>query len=628
MTGRAAAHAQKVLAPIIPQPSAGYLQRKCTCGKHTPGGGECEECKKEGAILQRRSTGTVSPPEVPPIVGEVLGMSGRPLDPGVREFFEPRFSHDFSHVRVHTDARAAESARAVNAHAYTVGSHIFMGPQQPTPQSQAGRFLLAHELTHVIQQSSAHPVQSGSLVIAPADDAHEKEADGIARRISENSTGEVRQDTSTPRLQRLMCDQILNASESGGVKGIDAHAAIAAQFLANAGSNATFLSIPGGSSIPYRTECGGMGGKMIGPVVSGGKAGLGFPDLGYKSGANVELAEVKIGSWECVDFAEKQLNNYVEKGNSSTNAFWRRQKRIGRFLPMPTSRFTPISPIPVGGQRITAGWCEPGILVYKAMQDPDAETFLCGSLSDKGAVDRFLSKALDRGQAEIDRYIDQTLDPAITKVVQKLTIREGVHLLDKALKNLLKKYLVKTYGPAAGALMEAVSEEMIVDQLGQYLQETFQGEAEVFLRRMAMDLKSRLLSALRKKLQSQVRGYLQESLNTLCAAAAVGAAISIRDLLKKLQSDLPTLMVPVLVGVATELARELIGEMLKEVGKALLGAIAIVAVVAAAIFLLPEEAIAAAVAALGVLVESIGQLLIPILTGSVPIFGRLLQGAH
>lgn len=67
---------------------------------------------------------------------------------------EPRFGHDFRHVRVHTDASAAESARAVHALAYTVDNHIAMGSDKHAPGTTAGRLLLAHELAHVLQQSA------------------------------------------------------------------------------------------------------------------------------------------------------------------------------------------------------------------------------------------------------------------------------------------------------------------------------------------------------------------------------------------------------------------------------------------------------------------------------------------
>ena len=86
-----------------------------------------------------------------------LGEGGQPLDPLTRGFFEPRFSRNFQAVRVHYDSSAADSARGINARAYTSGRHIVFGEGQYSPDSDAGKELLAHELTHVIQQTGATP---------------------------------------------------------------------------------------------------------------------------------------------------------------------------------------------------------------------------------------------------------------------------------------------------------------------------------------------------------------------------------------------------------------------------------------------------------------------------------------
>lgn len=92
---------------------------------------------------------------VPSIVQGVLTSPERPLDAGTRAFMEPRFGHDFSRARMHTDARAAESARAVDALAYTVGRNVVFGTGQYAPGTSEGRRLLAHELTNVVQQNSS-----------------------------------------------------------------------------------------------------------------------------------------------------------------------------------------------------------------------------------------------------------------------------------------------------------------------------------------------------------------------------------------------------------------------------------------------------------------------------------------
>lgn len=131
----------------------GLLQRKCACGGNPGVDGECAECRAKRLSLQRQTTmPATSSQTVPPIVHEVLHSPGYPLDAGTRAFMEPRFGHDFSKVKVHTDTKAAESAQAVNALAYTVGSDVVFGTGQYSPGSNTGKKLLAHELTHTVQQ--------------------------------------------------------------------------------------------------------------------------------------------------------------------------------------------------------------------------------------------------------------------------------------------------------------------------------------------------------------------------------------------------------------------------------------------------------------------------------------------
>jgi hypothetical protein len=120
----------------------------------------------------------------------VSGEGGQPLDPGTRDVMEAQLDTDLSGVRVHTDARAAESARALNAQAYTAGNHIVIQPELFQPGSPAGLHLLAHELTHVVQQRegpvSGTPVAGGVSVSDP-DDEFEQAADRTADRVVSSS---------------------------------------------------------------------------------------------------------------------------------------------------------------------------------------------------------------------------------------------------------------------------------------------------------------------------------------------------------------------------------------------------------------------------------------------------------
>lgn len=149
----------KALPQSFTTANSGVLQRKCACGESSSGiKGECEGCDKQKLSLQRSALNSErSTPDsdgVRSIVQDVLHSRGEPLNAETRAFMEPRFGHDFANVRVHTDSRASQSAAGLNALAYTSGSNIVFGDQQYAPQTSAGSKLIAHELAHVIQQSS------------------------------------------------------------------------------------------------------------------------------------------------------------------------------------------------------------------------------------------------------------------------------------------------------------------------------------------------------------------------------------------------------------------------------------------------------------------------------------------
>jgi outer membrane protein OmpA-like peptidoglycan-associated protein len=123
---------------------------------------KCAQCEAEEEdktqTLHTKPAGAASVSRgAPPIVQEVLRKPGEPLDAETRAYFEPRFGRDFSQVRLHTDAEAAASARALNAFAYAVNSDLVFDTGRHDPATESGRRLLAHELTHVLQQSSGAP---------------------------------------------------------------------------------------------------------------------------------------------------------------------------------------------------------------------------------------------------------------------------------------------------------------------------------------------------------------------------------------------------------------------------------------------------------------------------------------
>jgi hypothetical protein len=172
-----------VPAPTVGSPNIPPVRSKPTplYQPRTGFEGEVEE-----SVLQRYSTENISPSRhmlIPALVGDVIASPGEPLDAATRAFMEPRFAHDFGHVRVHTDAKAAESVSAVNAHAYTVGHNVVFAENRYTPTTQAGRELLAHELTHTIQQSANGLSLAASQRISQQGDQAELEADHACRSV-------------------------------------------------------------------------------------------------------------------------------------------------------------------------------------------------------------------------------------------------------------------------------------------------------------------------------------------------------------------------------------------------------------------------------------------------------------
>ena len=117
---------------------------------------KCGACEQDEDMVRTKPVGSGAPAQgdAPAIVREVLDSPGQPLGAVARAFFEPRFGHDLSRVRVHTDAIAAESASAINALAYTVGEHTVFAAGQYAPATSAGRRLLAHELVHTMQPAA------------------------------------------------------------------------------------------------------------------------------------------------------------------------------------------------------------------------------------------------------------------------------------------------------------------------------------------------------------------------------------------------------------------------------------------------------------------------------------------
>jgi len=128
---------------------------------------QVEEEEEEEEMIQANSREDSTPEVSNDLESQINAIKGggRPLAESERDYFEPRFGVDFSQLRVHTGAQAAESARVVNARAYTVGQDVVFGAGQYALGASEGRRLMAHELTHVVQQTSSVSIPKGQTLV-------------------------------------------------------------------------------------------------------------------------------------------------------------------------------------------------------------------------------------------------------------------------------------------------------------------------------------------------------------------------------------------------------------------------------------------------------------------------------
>ena len=195
------------LQPALPIPSSaaphnGLLQRKCGCNGS---GGGCQECDKK-KIQRKPANGETQESSAPPIVNSVLNSPGQPLGGETRAMMESYLGHDFGQVRIHVDGQAADSARSVNALAYTVGSDVVFRESQYSPHTTAGQRLLLHELTHVVQQRSQSPTSTSATTLED-NPALEQEADRVANAALSGQPATAFSSVPTNVTQRMQRQQ-------------------------------------------------------------------------------------------------------------------------------------------------------------------------------------------------------------------------------------------------------------------------------------------------------------------------------------------------------------------------------------------------------------------------------------
>jgi hypothetical protein len=206
--------------------SATRQKKKCKCASHSSSHATCLACAAQAKAFQRKPYGAIPNLPLASIVDEVLATRGRPMDERTRAFMQDRFAHDFTQVRLHSDAQAAQSARAIQAHAYTVGNHIVLGRQDFDPATPAGAGLLAHELTHVVQVSRYQDARCRTSfndepepLLSDPSQAAETEAESASRQALRGESVRVRESPGAG-INRLSTGAAIGIGAAAGVTGL------------------------------------------------------------------------------------------------------------------------------------------------------------------------------------------------------------------------------------------------------------------------------------------------------------------------------------------------------------------------------------------------------------------------
>ncbi len=301
--------------PAIARAGDALAQRMCAgCAEETEHGQVQRQAVESGAreqveddeeeLVQTKSAAGHAPEVTPSLAAGINSLRGRgqPLSPSERDFFEPRFGHDFSQVRIHTDQKSADLARSINARAFTVGRDIVFGKFQHPQTGYAGRQLLAHELAHTVQQGRTRLYGSGMGLGGV----------GPARMIQRGVAGGC----YVPHMR------------SSDI-GIYIHNYLRRVATAQ-GVSARELTIPG----------------------------VGRADLFKRSNRFVELGEIKPNSWlRKKGAAQSQLLRYIRG--------YRKLHPNRRVVPMHTVRFPPLPFILDGRQILLTTGPRRGVYYYR-----------------------------------------------------------------------------------------------------------------------------------------------------------------------------------------------------------------------------------------------------------------------
>ncbi|WP_020598762.1 DUF4157 domain-containing protein [Spirosoma panaciterrae] len=489
---------------------------------------KCADCEGEDQLLQREETGSAEPTVSSSLESRLVASkgSGSALPEAARQQMERSMGADFSGVRVHTGSSAVQMSQELSAHAFTHGSDIYFNSGKYNPASTGGQHLLAHELTHTVQQGG------GTEAI---------------RRVPTRGAGGCGPANSV--------DEDNNGARGAGKT---AHAQI---------QNFLLPTVLGELPISRGTKA-----NMSEAGCQNTGTELGFADL-FILGMNVEIAEIKPFLGARNGQAKEEAEHYIRRGRQSMERFSSIGEcglqgagqddrnfaaRIGASSNRPPS-FYKINSIlqndTVIGRfdgdptrTLKAKLVEPGAVGYWCT-GTGTDTYVCGVSQNE--TDAYIDSVLLPAQNLIDDLLKRTIEEPLDSLIGSITVNRAFGTGQQYAGGLLgsQLQLINSYLPPGVTIDQLIN--LALTHINPYAHGIIVGA----LRR----LKSILLNDMRIALRNMLRGLVQEALAALCIGAPVVTFVQLMEELERRIRAMSRELIPVMVAAA---AMQIVGEMM------------------------------------------------------------------
>lgn len=600
--------ADQVAARIMSAPATGRppaIQRKCAA---------C--AREEEPKIQLKAQTTASAPARHPALAPAL-RQGQPMSRSDRQFFEPHFGADFSQVRIHTHDDANRSAGDLGARAYTYGSHIVFNSGEYQSGSRGTRHLLAHELTHVMQQNRYSHLPS------------------IQRTTTRGAGG-----CGPPR-------DIDEDRDGARAAGRTAHTQIQSFLLGS--------SIGGELEVPRATKRH-INSRGCQPDTRN----PGFADL-WKPGGVIGIAEIKpIGFATQQGIARDEADHYVRRSRQSVDrvlssgsgaercgsepagaddrAFRRRIGMSGGIAGR--KRFTLLrgilsSATTIGsfdGDRsrtLRAKMTGPGSVGYWCTGGRST-TFPCDATGRQ--IDDYIDSILSNVQDALDDFLRDNLEQPLNNMIDSFSVRDMLRAGKRFFWPQLRDAIRSELGPIGGSV---VPDDISTDELADIIDNQLGPQGRIIVQTLLRRFKSLVLNEIRQRMRNMLRTMIRNALAALCVGVPAVTLATLLDRLREMFRQQMRVLIPVAVtAVAAELGRAMaraIIDAVIDIGSFVLRLLAIIALIILALGTLvmaiislialfdpvPGDEVAAGAGTL-VLAELTAALFLFIVTGEVP----------